>query len=65
MQDIQVLSPTETSGNPQENYEALVTSIINARQNIGLNFMTLGQALDAIQSQELFRNGGFRHRRLR
>lgn len=60
MQDIQVLSPTETSGTPQENYEALVTNIINARQNIGLNFMSLGQALDTIQSQELFRNGGFR-----
>lgn len=60
MQDIQVLSPGETSGTPQENYETLVTNIINARQNIGLNFMTLGQALDTIQSQELFRNGGFR-----
>lgn len=60
MQEIQVLSPGEMSGSPQENYEMLVNSIVNARQNIGMNFMTLGKALDLIQSQELFRNGGFR-----
>ena len=60
MQDIQVIGPDAPTGTPQENYEALVTAIVQARQNIGENFMTLGKALDTIQSQALFKNGGFR-----
>lgn len=60
MQEIQVLSPGEMGGDPQENYEMLLNSIVGARQNIGLNFMTLGKALDLMQSQELYRKGGFR-----
>ncbi|MGV3524651.1 MAG: hypothetical protein ACO1RX_10510 [Candidatus Sericytochromatia bacterium] len=44
---------------PQETFEALVDTIAAARQNIGENFLTLGQALATIKQNKLYELGQF------
>ncbi|MBF2052800.1 MAG: hypothetical protein IGS03_04960 [Candidatus Sericytochromatia bacterium] len=58
MNDITVF-PELAQHSPQESFAFLMETVVQARQQIGQNFLALGQALSLIKSRRLYEQGGF------